>query len=414
MASLGERLGHAWNAFLNKDPPAVKTYPYIGSISSFKPDRYRLTRGNDRSIVTSVVTRIAVDIASTTIQHVKLDDKGRFGETIDSGLNSCLNLSANIDQTGRAFIEDCALTMMDEGVVAIVPVDTDKNPLLTESYQIKSMRAGRVVEWFPDRVRVNVYNDRLGKRQDIILPKRVVAIVENPLYPIMNEPNSTWQRLAKKLALLDYVDEESGAGRLDLIIQLPYTIKSEARRQQAEARRKEIEMQLAGSKYGIAYTDGTEHITQLNRSLDNHLMDQVKYLTDLAFGQIGMTMEILNGSADEATMLNYNNRIIEPMVAAIVDAIRWKFLSKTARSQQQTIMYFRDPFKLTPTSQMADIADKFTRNEILSSNEIRQLIGMKPVDDPKADELRNKNLNPGDEQEFASTKDEEGRQIQNE
>lgn len=407
MATIGSRMKNAWNAFLNKEEPKVQSYPYLGSLSSYRPDRFRPSRGSEKSIVTSVFNRIALDIASTEIKHVRLDDKGRFIEELHTGLNNCLTMEANIDQTGRSFIQDVAQSMLDEGVVAIVPTDTIRgNPLLSDSYDIEKLRVGKIIEWYPASVKVRLYNERTGNKEDLILPKKMVAIVENPLYATINEPNSTMQRLIRKLALLDVVDEQSSSGKLDLIIQLPYVIKTQARKDQAEARRKDIEMQLSGSKYGIAYTDGTEHITQLNRSVENNLMEQVKYLTDLVFGQLGITTEILNGTANEATMLNYQNRTIEPMVAAIVNAMRRTFLTKTARSQGQTIMYYQDPFKLVPVSQLAEIADKFTRNEIMSSNEIRQIIGMKPVDDAKADELRNKNLNPGEDQEYASTRED--------
>ena len=391
-----DRLQHAWNAFLNND---VRTrYQDMGYYSSYKPDRVKFTRGNERSIVTSVYNRLALDASAMAIKHVRLDDNGRFTEEINSGLQNCLNVEANIDQTGRAFLQDVVMSMLDEGCVAIVPVDTTLNPNLSGSYDINTMRTAKILEWYPAHVRVKVYNDRKGIHEELTLPKANIAIIENPLYAVINEPNSTMQRLIRKLNLLDVVDEQSSAGKLDLIIQLPYVIKSEARRQQAEARRKDIEMQLAGSKYGIAYTDGTERITQLNRPAENNLMNQVQYLTDLLYSQLGLTQSILDGSADDKTMLNYYNRTIEPILAAIVDEMKRKFLTKTARAQKQTIMYFRDPFKLVPVNDIAEIADKFTRNEIMTSNEIRQIVGMKPSKDPEADELRNKNLNKSAEE----------------
>ena len=391
-----DRLQHAWNAFLNND---VRTrYQDMGYYSSYKPDRVRFTRGNERSIVTSVYNRLALDASAMAIKHVRLDDNGRFTEEINSGLQNCLNVEANIDQTGRAFLQDVVMSMLDEGCVAIVPVDTTLNPNLSGSYDINTMRTAKILEWYPAHVRVKVYNDRKGIHEELTLPKANIAIIENPLYAVINEPNSTMQRLIRKLNLLDVVDEQSSAGKLDLIIQLPYVIKSEARRQQAEARRKDIEMQLAGSKYGIAYTDGTERITQLNRPAENNLMNQVQYLTDMLYSQLGLTQSIIDGSADDKTMLNYYNRTIEPILAAIVDEMKRKFLTKTARAQKQTIMYFRDPFKLVPVNDIAEIADKFTRNEIMTSNEIRQIVGMKPSKDPEADELRNKNLNKSAEE----------------
>jgi hypothetical protein len=384
------RLKHAWNAFLNKDPSSF--YRDIGISHSYRPDRPRLTRGNERSIVTSVYNRIALDAAAINVQHVRLDENNRFLSVIESGLNGCLTVEANLDQTGRAFLQDVVMSMLDEGCVAIVPVDTTFNPEITGSYDILSMRTGKILDWYPNHVRVRVYNEKTGLKEDIELPKKTVAIVENPLYAVINEPNSTMQRLVRKLNLLDVVDEQSSSGKLDLIIQLPYVIKTEARRQQAENRRKDIENQLAGSKYGIAYTDGTERITQLNRSVENNLMKQIEYLTSMLYSQLGITQSILDGTADDKTMLNYYNRTIEPILSAIVDEMKRKFLTKTARSQLQSISFFRDPFKLVPVNEISEIADKFTRNEIMSSNELRQIIGMKPSDDPKADELRNKNL----------------------
>lgn len=401
-----DRLQHAWNAFVNNRDPTI-TYRDIGAGYSYRPDRSRLTRGNERSIVTSVYNRIAMDAAAVTLQHCKLDENGRLVSTLDTGLNKCLTLEANVDQTGRAFIQDIVMSMLDEGCVAIVPVETTIDPKNTESYKIESMRTAKILEWYPERVRVRLYNERVGRKEEITLPKKMVAIVENPLYAVVNEPNSTMQRLIRKLSLLDVTDEQTASGKLDLIIQLPYIIKSEARRQQAEQRRKDIEMQLAGSKYGIAYTDGTEKITQLNRSLENNLMKQVEYLTNLMFSQLGITQTILDGTADEKTMLNYYTRTIEPIISAIADEMKRKFLSKTARSQRQSIMFFRDPFKLVPVNDIAEIADKFTRNEIMTSNEIRQIVGMKPSNDPKADKLINSNLNHPDEEDKTQTKEEE-------
>ena len=386
-----DRLQHAWNAFLDND--RRRPYQDMGYFSYNKPDRVRFTRGNERSIVTSVYNRLALDVAAIAIKHVRLDENGRYTEEINSGLQNCLNVEANIDQTGRAFLQDVVMSMLDEGCVAIVPVDTTLNPLVSGSYEINTMRTAKIIEWYPAHVRVRLYNDRRGIHEEITLPKANVAIIENPLYAVINEHNSTMQRLIRKLNLLDVVDEQTSSGKLDLIIQLPYIIKSEARRKQADERRKDIEMQLSGSKYGIAYTDGTERITQLNRPAENNLMNQVEYLTNMLYSQLGLTQSILDGSADEKTMLNYYNRTIEPIVAAIVDELKRKFLTKTARAQKQSIMFFRDPFKLVPVENMAEIADKFTRNEIMTSNEIRQIVGMKPSDDPDADELRNKNLN---------------------
>ena len=385
-----DRLQHAWNAFMNKDP----TYNYqgVGMGYSYRPDRPRLTRGNERSIINSIFNKIALDVASIDIVHCKLDKDNRYIETIDSGLNNCLTLEANIDQTGRAFIQDIVMSMLDEGSVAIVPVDTTLNPKDTNSYDIVSMRTGKILAWYPEHVRVQLYNEKTGKKEELILPKKTVGIIENPLYTVINEQNSTMQRLKRKLALLDMVDEQNSSGKLDLIIQLPYVVKSDARRQQAEKRRKDIEMQLVGSKYGIAYTDGTERITQLNRPIDNNLFTQVESLTSMLYSQLGITQSVLDGTADEKTMLNYYNRSIAPFVDAIVDELKRKFLSKTARTRKQSIQAFRDPFKLVPVNELAEIADKFTRNEILSSNEIRQIIGRKPSKDPKADQLVNSNI----------------------
>lgn len=388
--TFGSRLKHAWNAFTNKDP----TGPSGDSGAGFyyRPDRPRFSRGNERSIVTSVYNRIALDVASININHVRLDENDRFTSIISSGLNECLTLNANIDQTGRGFIQDVVMSMLDEGSVAIVPVDTTFNPKVTGSYDIESMRTGKIVEWKPRHVKVRLYNDKTGEKEEVWLPKSVVAIIENPLYAVMNEPNSTMQRLIRKLNLLDAIDEQSGSGKLDLIIQLPYVIKTEARRAQAENRRQDIERQLSGSKYGIAYTDGTERITQLNRPIENNLLKQVEYLTNQLYSQLGISMAVMDGTADEKQMLNYNNRSIEPIISAITDEMKRKFLTKTARSQKQSIMFFRDPFKLVPVENIAEIADKFTRNEIMTSNEFRQVIGMKPIDDPKADQLRNANI----------------------
>lgn len=394
--SFGSRLKHAWNAFTGTD---YTIYQDVGPGYSSRPDRIRLTRGNERSIITSVYNRIALDVAALNVQHIRLDKNGRFLSVIQDGLNTCLTVEANIDQTARAFIQDIVVSMLDEGCVAIVPVDTTYDPSITGSYDIQTMRVGKILDWYPQHVRVRLYNERTGTKENILVPKSTVAIVENPLYAVVNEPNSTMQRLIRKLNLLDVIDEQSGSGKLDLIIQLPYVIKTEARRQQAENRRKDIEAQLSGTKYGIAYADGTERITQLNRSVNNNLMSQIEYLTSMLYSQLGITQSILDGTADEKTMLNYNNRTIEPIISAIVDEMKRKFLTKTARSQSQSISFFRDPFKLVPVNDIAEIADKFTRNEIMTSNEIRQVIGMKPSDDPRADELRNKNLSAPSESE---------------
>jgi hypothetical protein len=387
--SFGSRLKHAWNAFTGN---VQMNYRDLGMSYSYRADRPRMSRGNERSIVTSVYNRIALDVAALNIQHVRLDENGRFLSVIDDGLNNCLTLEANVDQTARSFVQDVVISMFDEGSVAIVPVDTTTDPNVSGSYDIQSLRVGQILDWYPQHIRARVYNEQTGRKEDIVVPKSAVAIIENPLYAVINEPNSTMQRLIRKLNLLDVIDEQSGSGKLDLIIQLPYVIKTEARRQQAENRRKDIENQLSGSKYGIAYTDGTEHITQLNRSVNNNLMSQIEYLTSMLYSQLGITQSILDGTADEKTMLNYNNRTIEPIISAIVDEMKRKFLTKTARSQHQSISFFRDPFKLVPVNDIAEIADKFTRNEIMTSNEIRQVVGMKPSEDPRADELRNKNL----------------------
>ena len=391
--SFTDRLKHAWNVFKSRDP-TYYSRNYVGGLSEWRPDinrRYYRDSG-DRSIVTAIKNRIAVDAAQVELQHVKIDDNGRFVELIDSGLNRCLSLSANVDQTGRALRLDIFMSMLDEGVIAIVPVDTTFDPEVTGTYQIKTIRIGKVVQWYPKHVIVQLYDENTGRRKEIAVPKTVAAIVENPFYAVMNAPNSTFQRLIHKLALLDSVDEQSSSGKLDLIVQLPYTVKTETRRQQADQRRRDIVNQLEGSKFGIAYMDAAEKIVQLNRPLENNLLAQIQYLTDLAFDQLGITKDILNGTADEKTMLNYNNRIIEPLVAAVADSMKRTFLTQTAITQKQSIEYYRDPFALVPVNNMADIADKFTRNEIMTSNEIRQVIGMKPSTDPNADVLRNKNL----------------------
>lgn len=420
--TIKERFQHAWNAFRNRDPTAYGYYD-VGLGSSYQPGRAAFSGGNERSIVTAVYNRIAVDVAGIDVKHVKLDENGRFLKEINSGLNECLTLQANIDQTARAFKQDVVISMLDEGCVAIVPTVTSESPLHTDGFKIYEMRTGKVVQWYPRHVKVRLYNDVKGKQEELLLPKSAVAIVENPFYTVMNEPNSTMQRLIRKLNLLDLIDEQLGAGKLDLIIQLPYVIKTDLRRKQAEERRADIERQLSGSKYGIAYTDGTEKITQLNRPLENNLMNQIEYLTSMLYGQLGITKEIMDGSANEQAMLNYNNRTIEPIVSAIVDALRVKFLTRTARAQRQTITFFRDPFRLVPVSQIAEIADKFTRNEIMTANEIRQVIGMAPSEDPNANVLKNKNIahpedeaNPygeGEDEYYYPTGEDEG-EIQNE
>lgn len=398
--NIGARLKHAWNAFTNRDPTYYQRS--LGTGYSVRPDRPRLSRGNEKSIVTSIFNRIALDVSAVTIKHCRIDSNGRYIEDIDSDLNNCLNLEANIDQTSRAFIQDIVMSLLDEGCVAVVPIDTSIDPGITDSYKIQTMRTGKIIEWYPSHVKIRLYNDRKGEKEDIILPKKQVAIIENPLYAVINEHNSTMQRLIRKLSLLDATDEQTASGKLDLIIQLPYVVKTPARREQANLRRKEIEEQLAGSKYGIVYTDGTEKITQLNRSLENNLLKQIEYLTEMVYSQLGITQEVLNGTADEKTMLNYNNRTVEPFVASIVDEMRRKFLTKTARSQGQTITYFRDPFRLVPINDIAEIADKFTRNEIMTSNEIRQIVGMKPADDPKADELVNSNITQPEQEQYSN------------
>lgn len=391
MPTIFERLQHSWNAFRGRDRPIQ--YSDLGLSSYRRPDRTYLRVSNERSIITAIYNRIAMDVAANKIEHVKLDDNARYVETVKDGLNNCLTLEANLDQTSRAFIQDAVLSMFDEGCIAIVPVDTSIDPNKSTSFDIQSMRVGKITQWYPEHVRVQVYNEKRGIKEELIVPKRMVSIIENPFYAVMNEANSTLQRLIRKLNILDAIDEQSGAGKLDLIIQLPYVIKSTARQEQAEARRKQIETQLAGSKYGIAYTDGTERITQLNRPVENNLMSQIEYLMNTLYSQLGITPEILNGTADEKTMLNYNNRTIEPILAALVDEMKRKFLTKTARTQGHSIIFSSEPFKLVPINNIADIADRFTRNEILSPNEIRQIIGFKPVADQQADELRNRNLN---------------------
>lgn len=391
MPSFKERLQHGWNAFMGRDPTYMPAE--IGFGSSYRPDRIRLSYGNEKAITSTIFNRIAMDVAAINIKHVRVDEDGRYLETINSGLNNCLTLDANIDQTGRALIQDAVMSMFDEGCVALVPTDTTLNPRVTGSYDIDKIRTAKIVEWFPEHVRLRVYNEKRGEKEDILLPKSMVAIIENPLYSVMNEPNSTLQRLIRTLNQLDIYNRDNATGKLDLIIQLPYVIKSESRRAQAESRRKEVEMQLTGSKYGIAYTDGTERITQLNRPVENTLWTQVKELTSMLYNQLGLTESIFDGTADERTMINYYNRTIDPILSAISEEMMRKFLTKTARTQGQAILYFRDPFKLVPVSELADIADKFTRNEIASSNEMRAEIGWKPADDPRADQLVNKNIN---------------------
>lgn len=387
--NIGSRLKHAWNAFLNRDPPGSR---YYGGGYSYRPDRMRFSRGSERTIINAIYNRIALDAASITINHVKLDENNRFDSIIDSGLNYCLNTEANADQTGRGLIQDIVMTFLEEGVAAVVPEKTNFDPRYSNSYEIYSMRVGVPVEWYPNHVRVRLFNELTGQKEEITFPKKMVALIENPFYAVMNAPNSTMQQLVRKLALLDVVDEQAGSGKLDMIIQLPYVIKSQARRDQAEQRRAEIEKQLSGSKYGIAYTDGTERIVQLNRSLENNILKSIEYLTNMVYSQLGVTQEILNGTADEKTMNNYMNRIIEPVVSAIADEFKRKFLTKTARTQGQSIMFFRDPFRLAPVSMIAEMADKFTRNEIMTPNEFRQVIGMKPSKDPKSDQLANRNI----------------------
>ncbi len=392
--NIGSRLKHAWNAFLNRDPPGSE---YYGGGYSYRPDRMRFSRGSERTIINAINNRISLDASSIKINHVKLDENNRFDSIIDSGLNYCLTTEANADQTGRGLIQDIVMTFLEEGVAAVIPEKTNFDPRYSNSYEIYSMRVGVPVEWYSDRVRVRVFNELTGQREEITFPKKMVALIENPFYSVMNAPNSTMQQLVRKLALLDVVDEQAGSGKLDMIIQLPYVIKTDARRKQANERREEIEKQLSGSKYGIAYTDGTERIVQLNRSLENNILKSIEYLTNMVYSQLGVTQEILNGTADEKTMNNYMNRIIEPVVSAIADEFNRKFLTKTARTQGQSIMCFHDPFRLAPVSMIAEMADKFTRNEIMTPNEIRQVIGMKPSKDPKSDQLVNRNIASADE-----------------
>lgn len=399
--TLFSRVRRGWNAFLDKkdddEPSTYRKYSVVSS-GSRRPDRPRLTRGNERSIVTAVYNRIALDVAAIGIKHVKLDENGRFSSTVDSSLNKCLTLEANIDQTSRAFIQDAVISLLDEGCIAIVPVDTSVDPNDTSSYEIETMRVGKITEWFPREVRVKLYNDRTGHHEEIRCRKENVAIIENPLYAVINEPNSTMQRLIRKLNLLDYVDEQVGSDKLNLIIQLPYAVKSDMQKNRAKDRINSIEDQLTNNKYGIAYIDSTEKVTQLNRSIDNDLLKQVEYLTNLLYSQLGITQSVMDGTADEKTMLNYTNRSVEPIISAIVDEMKRKFLTKTARTQGQSIAFFRDPFKLVPVDNIAEIADKFTRNEIMTPNEIRQVIGMMPAADPQADELRNRNISESTEQ----------------
>lgn len=418
--SISSRLKHAWNAFqMNRNP--TYTNNYYGSSSSTRPDRMRFSRGNERSIVTSIYNRIALDVSQLSFEHVQLDKDRRYSETKTTGLNTCLTLEANLDQTSRAFFQDAALSMFDEGSIALVPIDTNLDPNITGGYDIESIRVGQILTWYPKHIKVRLYNEQTGIKEDRIIPKSIAAIVENPFYTVMNQSNSTMQRLIRKLSLLDAIDEQSASGKLDLIIQLPYTVKSNLRKQQAEERRKAVEDQLYDSKYGIAYIDSTERVIQLNRPVENNLMSQIEYLQNLLYSQLGITQSILDGSADDKTMLNYYNRIVEPIAAAFVDEMRRKFLTKTARTQGQSIMFFRDPFKLVPVSELAEISDKLTRNEIASSNEMRQTIGWKPSKDPKADELRNKNLNqPESElqkdqtsQDLKGIEDKDKEEIQN-
>lgn len=408
MPNIFNWLQHSWNAFRGRDRPVQESY---GTGSYYRPDKNYLRVSNERSLVTAIYNRIAMDVAANKIEHVKLDTNGRYSETVTDGLNNCLTLEANIDQTSRAFIHDAVISMFDEGCIAIVPIDTTIDPTKSASYDINSMRVGKITQWYPYHVRVQIYNERIAKKEEIIVPKQTTAIIENPFYTVMNEPNSTLQRLIRKLNLLDSIDEQSSSGKLDLIIQLPYVVKSPTRREQAEQRRKDIEMQLTGSKYGIAYTDGTERITQLNRPVENNLMNQIEYLMNTLYSQLGITPEILNGTADEKTMLNYNNRVIEPILSAITIEFKRKFLTKTARTQGHSIMFSNEPFRLVPINNIAEIADKFTRNEILSPNEIRQIIGLKPVADKQADELRNRNLNQSADATEAPTVTDEN--IQN-
>lgn len=411
--SISTRFKNAWNAFRNKGPSSFNN----GMGFSVRPDRARLTRGNEKSITTSIYNRIALDVSAINIQHVRLDDNGRYREIIDSKLNSCLTLEANIDQTNRAFIQDVVISMFDEGAVAVVPVDTTIDPKITDSYDIITMRTGKILEWYPEKVKVRVYNDRTGLKEDLIMLKKNVAIIENPLYAVINEPNSTMQRLIRKLNLLDVIDEKSASNKLDLIFQLPYTVRTETKRSQAEKRRGDLEQQLAESKYGIGYIDSTERVIQLNRPVENNLMSQIEYLTSMLYSQLGINQGVLEGTADSKAMSNYYDRTIEPIVSAIVDEMKRKFISKTARTQGQSIMYFRDPFKLVPILDLAEMVDKFTRNEVMTSNEFRQVIGMKPSNDPNADKLLNKNLKQTNSGAIPTTSSEinnEEEEIQNE
>ena len=412
MGNFTDRLQHAWNAFMNKDPTSIKNFNEV-SYGWYRPDRPHFTRGNERSIVNAIYNRMALDAAAVDIKHVRLDQNGNYVELIDSGLNECLSVSANIDQTGRALVQDIVMSLLDEGCIAVVPTDTKIDPKKSATLDIEKLRVGHIVSWYPDSVKMEVYNEKTGRREQIALPKSSVCIIENPFFSVMNESNSTMQRLIRKLNLLDAIDEQSGSGKLDLIIQLPYIIKTDARRQQADKRRKDIEEQLSGSKYGIAYTDGTEKITQLNRPVDNNLLNQITYLTSMLYSQLGIDETILNGTADPKTMLNYTNRTIKPLALCLVDEMKRKFLTSTARSQKQTIMYFSDPFALVPVDQLAELADKFTRNEIISPNEFRQKIGLKPAQDPAADELRNRNINAGEGEQFANTGEGQEQQVAN-
>lgn len=396
--TIGSKFKRAWNIFMNRDPTSYQEASYFGSSYGYRPDRIRMTRGHERSIVTAICNRIALDVSAISLVHARVDENGHFLEYIDDTLHQCLTVEANLDQTGRALRQDIVMSMLDEGCVAVVPVEADFDPDENSSYKIYSLRTGKILEWMPKHVRVRLYDERTGRFEEVVVAKKYTAIIENPLFAVMNEPNSTMQRLIRKLNILDAIDEQSGSGKLDLIIQLPYVIKSQARKEQAEQRRRDIEQQLSGSKYGIAYTDGTEHITQLNRGVENNLMSQIEYLTKMLYSQLGITESVMDGTANEETMLNYHNRTVEPILSAIADEMTRTFLTKTARTQKQAIAFFRDPFKLAPVSQIAEIADKFTRNEIMTKNEFRSIIGMRPSDDPRADELRNSNINQADEE----------------
>jgi hypothetical protein len=391
--TIGSKLKRAWNIFMNRDPTSYQGTSYFGSSYGYRPDRIRMTRGHERSIVTAICNRIALDVSAISLVHARVDENGHFLEYIDDTLHQCLTVEANIDQTGRALRQDIVMSMLDEGCVAVVPVEADFDPDENNSYKIYSLRTGKILEWMPQHVRVRLYNETTGRFAEVVVAKKYTAIMENPLFAVMNEPNSTMQRLIRKLNILDAIDEQSGSGKLDLIIQLPYVIKSQARKEQAEQRRRDIEQQLSGSKYGIAYTDGTEHITQLNRGVENNLMSQIEYLTKMLYSQLGITESVMDGTANEETMINYHNRTVEPILASIADEMTRTFLTKTARTQKQAISFFRDPFKIAPVSQIAEIADKLTRNEIMTKNEVRSIIGMRPSDDPRANELRNSNIN---------------------